>query len=178
MQVHTTCSPHNFDYVKSLGADHVYDYRGQDLDALADEVKALTGNKLTLAFDCSPTEDSARFCARAMSDTEKGTYCAILWIAAEVVTAANPHVEPRFTLAYTMFGEALTRYGREFPARPEDLEFGVRWWEASREALAKGTVKAARTEINRGGQGLAGVVEGLKVLKEGKVSGTKLVHTI
>lgn len=113
-----------------------------------------------------------------MSDTEKGTYCAILWIAAEVVTAANPRVEPKFILAYTMFGESFTRYGREFPARLNDFEFGVRWWEASREALARGTVKAARTEVNRGGQGLAGVVEGLHELKEGKVSGTKLVYTI
>lgn len=162
----------------------MYDYHGDvDLDALADEVKARTGNKLALAFDCSPTEASARFCARAMSDDpqEQGraaTYCAILRVDPAVVAAANPRVEARFTMAYTMFAEPFTRYGLEFPARPEDYAFGVRWWEASREALARGQVKPARREVNRTGPGFEGVVAGLDELKEGRVSGTKLVYTI
>lgn len=113
-----------------------------------------------------------------MSDAERGTYCAILRIDPGVLTAANPHVEPRTILAYSMFGDAFKRYGMDFPAKPEDWEFGVKWWETSRAVLAAGKVKPARMEVNRGGEGLAGVVKGLQELKQGKVSGTKLVYTI
>lgn len=173
----TTCSPRNFEYLKSLGADEVHDY-SSDLDALAKDINSRTDNKLTLAFDCSPTEASAQLCAKAMSTTVKGTYCAILRVEPKVIASANPKVEPRFILAYSIFGAAFKRYGFEFPAKPEDLEFGIRWWEVTRETLAAGKVKTARMDVNRGGEGLEGVVKGLQELKDGKVSGTKLVYTI
>lgn len=180
LTVLTTSSPRNFDYLKSLGADAVYDYRTDDLDALAAEIKARADNKLTLAFDCTPTEDSARLCAKALSDTaEKVKYCGILQIDAAVLTAVNPRVEVSMPLAYTVFGHAFKRYGLQFPDAPQDYEFGTQWWETSREMLAAGKVKVVRTDVNRGGAGLEGVVNGLQELKEGlRVSGTKLVYTI
>lgn len=113
-----------------------------------------------------------------MSDAELGQYCSILRIQPEVVTGANARVEPHAILAYSIFGRAFQRYGLDFPARAEDFEFAVRWWEVSREVLASGQVKAARMEVNRGGEGLEGVVTGLREMKEGKYSGTKLVYTI
>ena len=47
-RVVTTASPHNFDYLKSLGADEVYDYNRSD--AAADIARALKGDRMAGAL--------------------------------------------------------------------------------------------------------------------------------
>lgn len=177
LTVITTSSPRNFDYLKSLGADAVFDYH-TDNDTLAQEIKALTKNRLTLAWDCSPTPESARLCAQAMSDTEKGVYSSLLQADQNVIKTANPKVDTDWTLGYTAFGETFSRYGRVFEAKPEDHEFAQMFWEFSSKLLANGKVKVARTAVDQGGSGLEGVLKGLDDLKQGRVSGTKLVYRI
>lgn len=174
----TTCSPHNFEYLRSLGADVLYDYHTEG-DALAREIKTLTQNKLIHAWDCSPTPESARVCALAMSDTQKGLYSSLFPVDEEkVVRPANPLVATDWTMGYTASGESFTRAGRVFPAKPEDREYARMFWEFSAKLLAEGKVKVARTAVDRGGSGLEGVFKGLDDLKHGKVSGTKLVYRI
>lgn len=57
-RVVTTASPHNFDYLKSLGADEVHDYKGDDVaDRLA---HALSGDMMAGALAMG--EGSARAC--------------------------------------------------------------------------------------------------------------------
>lgn len=173
----TTSSPRNFDYLKSLGADTVYDYH-KDTETLAQEIKAATKNKLTLSWDCSPTEDSARLCALAMSDSESGKYSSLLRIDAGIIKTANPRVESESTLGYSAFGETFSRYGMTFEAKPEDREFAGLFWELSRGLLADGRIKVAKMAIDQGGKGLDGVLKGLDDLKQGRVSGTKLVYRL
>ncbi|KAI5481687.1 GroES-like protein [Pseudohyphozyma bogoriensis] len=48
-RVVATCSPRNFDYVKSLGADIVLNY--QDVDQAIEEIKAASGGNLSLVLD-------------------------------------------------------------------------------------------------------------------------------
>lgn len=177
LTVLTTASPRNFDYLKSLGADAVFDYH-KDTEALAREIKELTKNELTLAWDCSPTDESARLCALAMSDKGNGVYSNLLRVDAELVKKANPKVEVRSTLGYTAFGEKFSRGSFTLEAKPEDREFAAKFWELSRELLADGKVKVAKIAVDQGGKGLEGVLKGLDDLKQGKVSGTKLVYTI
>lgn len=177
LTVITTSSPRNFEYLKSLGADAVYDYH-TDIEKLAQEIKDFTKNKLTLSWDCSPTEESARLCALAMSDSEKGTYSSLLFIDANVVKKANPLVESDFTLGYTIFGEEFSRYGKTFKAKPEDREFAGMFWGKCRSLLADGKIKVANMAIDQGGKGLEGVLKGLDDLKQGRVSGTKLVYRL
>ncbi|KLU83812.1 hypothetical protein MAPG_02862, partial [Magnaporthiopsis poae ATCC 64411] len=62
-KVLTTASPRNFDYLRSLGADEVYDYNS---DGWAEEVRKSTGGKLRYAWDCISLEASARGCAAAL----------------------------------------------------------------------------------------------------------------
>lgn len=173
----TTSSPRNFEYLKSLGADVVYDYH-VDMDTLAEEIKSFSQNKLTLAWDCSPTPESARLCAKAMSDSDTGHYSSILQIEPDIITSVNPLVKSDFILAYSIFGDAFNRHGRKFEAKPEDFEFGKMFWELSEELLASGRIRVARTAVNQGGSGLDGVLKGLDDLKDGKVSGTKLVYKL
>ncbi|KAK2613982.1 hypothetical protein N8I77_000847 [Diaporthe amygdali] len=177
LTVLTTASPHNFEYLKSLGADAVFDYH-TPVEELAKEIKAHTNNNLTLSWDCSPTPESARLSALAMSDSQPGVYGSLLPIKDEVLKSANPSVSSGFTMGYTALGEAFKRHGREYPQKPEDAKFGKAFWELTEDLLSKGKFKAARMSVNRGGEGLEGVLKGLNDLKEGKVSGTKLVYTL
>lgn len=140
------------------------------------------------AWDCSATPASARVCALALgsgtTDAEaeeeatKYKYSSILPIDPGVLRAANPRVASEWTLGYTIFGERIERGGFVLEAKPEDKAFAGRFWEASRALLADGRVEVARLALDRGGGGLAGVLAGLEELKEGRVSGTKLVYRI
>lgn len=171
----TTCSPRNFEYVKSLGAEAAFDYADP---ACAERIREFFGDGQPLlhAWDCIASPETARLCVAAMAP-EGGKYRSLLWVPNEVVLGANPKVTNGFTFAYTVFGEAFEKW-KKFEASQEDFEFGKMFWELSRELLASGKIKAARTEVNRGGEGLEGVIVGLKELKENKVSGAKLVYTL
>lgn len=155
----------------------MFDYH-TPAEELSKEIKAQTNNSLTLAWDCSPTPESTRLSALAMSDSQPGVYGALLPVKDEALKSVNPNVSGGFTMGYTVFGEAFSRHGREYPAKPEDREFGRAFWELSGDLLAKGKFKVARTSVNQGGEGLEGVLKGLDELREGKVSGTKLVYTL
>lgn len=177
LTVITTSSPRNFDYLKSLGADVVLDHH-TDTEALAQEIKRLTKNELTLAWDCSPTEASTRLCALAMSDAQSGKYSALLLVDKDLVKSINPNVESETTMGYTAFGEAFHRGGKDYPAKPHDREFASKFWDLSKGLLADGRVKVAKIAVDQGGTGLEGVLKGLDDLKQGKVSGTKLVYRV
>lgn len=177
LTVLTTASPRNFDYLKSLGADAVFDYH-TPTEELAKEIKSQTNNNLTLAWDCSPTPESAQLSALSMSDSQPGVYGALLPVKDEILKSVNPNVSGGFTMGYTVFGEAFSRGGRDYPAKPEDFAFGQAFWRLSGDLLSQGKFKVARTSVNQGGDGLDGVLKGLHDLREGRVSGTKLVYTL
>src|SRR4051812_38630358 len=64
-RVITTSSPHNYDYMKSLGVSETFDYHSL---TCARDIKAATKGQLRLAWDCVSGNDSAKLCAEAMSD--------------------------------------------------------------------------------------------------------------
>lgn len=173
----TTASPHNFDYLKSLGADACFDYNSPTCAA---DIRAYTQNKLRYAWDCIATADAVKLCAQALSDDDEGgAYGSLLPVAADTVSGANPRAKciPS-TLAYTCFGEFFDKFDSKFEAKPEDYEFGKMFWELSRQLLADGKLKVARTTVNKGGNGLESVFVGLDDLRHGRVSGTKMVYTL
>lgn len=146
---------------------------------MVDEIKAWSADPdaLTLAWDCVSSGGSTEICAAALSKTRAGRYWALLAIDEKVVRGVNDKVESGYRLAYTMFGEPFEKRVK-VPAIPGDYEFGKTFWEVARGLLAEGKVKPARADVNRGGKGLEGVLVGLDELKEGKVSGVKLVYTL
>lgn len=176
-KVLTTASPRNFDYLRSLGADEVYDYNS---DGWVEDVRKSTGGKLRYAWDCIALEASARGCAAAL-DTDVAAapkYAALLYLDAAVVKAANPAVDgPEVTLGYTAVGEAFSKW-TDVPAKPEDYEHAKMFVTLVEGLLAQGKLKPAKTEVDRGGKGLEGVLVGLQEHKAGKVSGTKLVYHV
>ncbi|KAK0642202.1 putative zinc-binding oxidoreductase ToxD [Cercophora newfieldiana] len=172
-QIITTCSPANFDLVKSLGATAAFDYRDPDC---ASKIREYTNDALTLALDCVSDEKSAEISSNAIS-SKGGAVCYLL--------SGRRHkredVENKFILAYTAMGEYFEfsiRGKVEYPAQLEDLEFGRKFWQLAERLLAEGKVKPHPVEVNLGGGGLEGVFEGLQAMREGNVSGKKLVYSL
>lgn len=170
----TTASPHNFDYLKSLGADHVFDYNDP---SSPEKIRELTNSKLQLAWDCHSTEQSGVFVARSMDPEAGGRIGSLLPPAKKQIAEVNAKIDAQNTLYYTAFGEEYTYFGVK-PAVPEDYEFASKFWELSHGLYADGRVKPIKVIKNRGGEGLEGVLVGLQELKQGKVSGGKLVYTL
>ncbi|KAI5866826.1 putative alcohol dehydrogenase [Durotheca rogersii] len=174
LTVIATASPHNFDYVKSLGADAVFDYKSPTCGA---DIKAFTNNKLKLAWDC--TGKGVEVCAAALSDAEESKYATIISVDKDLLRQLNPKVDgPYFHLAYDAFGDGYPWWDGDVPPKPDELEFGTRFLSLTPQLLADGTIRPIRTFVNRGGSGLEGVLKGLDELRAGRVSAGKLVYTL
>lgn len=163
----TTCSPHNFDLVKKLGADHVFDYRDPNTPS---EIRKLTDDKLKYAYDTIGSDPAPKVCDGALS-TSGGTYVAITRNE-----SSREDVSFHITLAYTVFGEGYKAGNFEIPPSEEDKISAMKFWEVAEKLLASGKVKPHPLTVGK--DGLKGASEGLQQMKEGKVSGVKLVYRI
>ncbi|KAM3519695.1 hypothetical protein MY4038_009700 [Beauveria bassiana] len=179
LQVLATASPRHFDYLRSLGADVLLDYHAPVADLVA-QIKAVTAEEdITLAWDCIHSEHFQNVAAQALSSTKRGIYATVKALTpADLLQDRNPMVEAKFQLGYTAFGESFERGGLVFPAVPEDAAFAAAFWERSAKLLEEKQLHPIEETINRGGQGLEGVIVGLEDLRQGKVSGTKLVYSL
>ncbi|KAF5015224.1 hypothetical protein F66182_13521 [Fusarium sp. NRRL 66182] len=164
-----TCSPRNFDYVKSLGADKWFDYNEPNVGA---QIREYTQNKLKYAWDTVSEEGSAKICAEALTSEAGAKYGSIL-----PVKIPREDIESTSTLMYTVFGEEF-KFGKDsnFPASPEDFEYTKKFIALTEKLLAEGKLKTHRVKV--GADGLKGVVKGLEDMKAGKVSGQKLVYRV
>ncbi|KAF2825388.1 oxidoreductase-like protein, partial [Ophiobolus disseminans] len=164
-EVIATASPHNFDLVRKLGADQIFDYKDPEVGA---KIRKATNDKLKLVFDCISEGSSPGICAAAVSSS--GGHVSTLL---PVKDFPRKDVKANFTLAYTALGE---RYSKDhFPASQTDYEFGSKFWKVAEELINSGKIKTHPVEVRNG---LEGVPQGLKDLKDGKVSGVKLVYKV
>ncbi|KAL2864396.1 zinc-binding alcohol dehydrogenase family protein [Aspergillus lucknowensis] len=168
LTVITTCSPRHFDLVRSLGADHVFDYRSPD--AVRD-VKAVTSNSLRYALDTVATEETAQFCSQAMGE-EGGKYSSL----APIPRLPRDDVLNLSYMAFTAIGEEFEIGGLRVPARPNDSAFAADFMKIFEELWAKKMIKAHPVDARSGG--LGGIAEGLQEMREGRVSGVKLVYSL
>jgi NADPH:quinone reductase-like Zn-dependent oxidoreductase len=172
LKVIATASPRNFEYLKSLGADEVFDYKSPTVGA---DIREYTKNTLTLAWDC--TGFGAEISAAALS-SDGGKYANIIPVKREQLTDINPNVDgPYGTLMYSIFGEFFSK-GKDYPADADEFKFAVKFSEIVRQLIADGKLKAPTTFVNRGGEGFEGILKGLDELRADKVSGGKLVYTL
>lgn len=168
----TTCSPRNFDYVKSLGADATFDYNSSSCGA---DIRKHTNDKLYYAFDCISEGSAPGICCAALSSSTSSTkprYSSLL----AVKDFPRDDVEHLYTLAYTGVGEAFKKGPREFEAKPDHKEFQEKFWNVAAQLFEEGKLKVHKPDVRSGG--LQGILQGLDDLKSGKVSGTKLVYNL
>ncbi|KAF2802229.1 enoyl reductase [Mytilinidion resinicola] len=163
-EVITTSSPRNFDLCRSLGADQTFDYKEPDVGA---KIREATKGRISLVFDTISELGSPEISAAAIGPAG-GKYSSLL----PVKTLGREDVSVGFTLAYTIFGLMV-----ETPEQGvRDYEFGVKFWKLSEGLLNSGKLKAHPAEVREGG--LIGILQGLQDLKDGKVSGVKLVYKV
>lgn len=129
-----------------------------------------TGGSIKKVFDTVSTADSAAICAAAFG-SHGGTYCNLLG-----VDCPRSDVESIYFLGYDMSGEAYIFEGHSFPANPEAFEFGRKWLKIAEELWASGKWQTHRQKV--GQNGLLGVLDGMQVMRQGLVSGEKLVYRV
>jgi NADPH:quinone reductase-like Zn-dependent oxidoreductase len=166
LTVFTTSSPHNFDLVRRLGADHVFDYNSPTVGA---DIRAASKDSIAHVFDTISTESTVAISAEAIG-TSGGKYSSLL----SVDKFPRDDVTKASTIAYSGLGETFHKGGKEFPANKEHLEFQTKFWKLSGELLAQGKFKTHPVELREGG--LDKILDGVDDLKQGKVSGVKLVY--
>ncbi|KAJ5280553.1 Protein TOXD [Penicillium angulare] len=162
-----TCSPHSFDLVLGLGADIVYDYKDPKSAA---EVHKYSDDKLKLAVDCIGSQASGKFCEEVIS-TSGGDYCTLVRVKLE-----RPDINYHWVLAYTCFGEPVKMGEIAIPALPEHKANAEKFAVLAEGLLAEEKLKTHPSRVGKGG--LNGVLDGLDLMRNGKVSGEKLVYNV
>ncbi|KAF2663140.1 putative zinc-binding oxidoreductase ToxD [Microthyrium microscopicum] len=166
-----TASPHNFSYVKSLGASAVYDYRSSTVGA---DIRKATNNKLYVAWDAISEGSSPQIVADALAEPAPAGV-TLKWGTILRPKGPRSDVSQTATMMYTSIGDAYVKGGRESPASKEDFEFMKNFVEISEKLIHEGKVKPVQFEVKGG---IDDILAGLNDMKEGKVSGKKLVFTI
>lgn len=147
-----------------------FDYH--DLDCGL-KIREFTGNKLKLAWDTISLPASARICAHAISTGPGGRYFALL-----PEPCPRDDVESSYTMAYYMFGEKV-QMSEDGPVIPPDhsgFRYAKEFVSMANQLLAAGKIKVHPQQVCGGG--LAGALEGLEMMRDGKVTGSKLVYRV
>jgi len=166
-----TASPNNFEFLKELGAEYVFDYH--DAEACVKQIRDVTGDSLTHVLDCIGAED---ICVPAMSTSIDGVYCTLTDLPPGDI--ANPRIRRERVEGYTACGEPYEMMGQRVEVNEHDYELGKTFFEITRKLVEEENIKPHRMSINEGGVGLEGALAGMQLMREGKVDGRKLVYTI
>ncbi|KAI3394644.1 hypothetical protein diail_2454 [Diaporthe ilicicola] len=168
----TTCSSRNFDLVKSFGASAAFDYTQQQGGDLGTQIRAHTKGRLRHALDCITDQASVACCYAALG-RPGGRYasleaCAPEWRTREAVRAA-------FVMMHEAFGSEVALGQGEYwrAANPQARRLAADMYRVMQDLLDGGRIRPHPAEVV--GRGLEHVLEGLRVLKSGSVSGKRLV---
>lgn len=163
-----TCSPKNFSLAKSFGAEHVFEYADPDAP---ERIRKLNGNKLGYALDCITDNDSISPCYASIGRVG-GKYASLELCPEELQT--RKAVQARFVCALEIFGKLIVLgKGYDSEGREELYDFAVSWYQ-----LFQGLMNDAKLRshpVQTVGGGFEGVKEGTRLLRNGAVSGKKVV---
>ena len=79
-------------------------------------------------------------------------------------------------MAYDVLGEPYRMGMNEVSPDSTNFEFGIKWWELAQKLLEERRIHPHPYQVKPGG--LAGVLAGLQLLREGKVRASKLVYRV
>ncbi|KAA8916848.1 hypothetical protein TRICI_000967 [Trichomonascus ciferrii] len=170
-RVIATCSPHNAQFVESLGAEKTFNYRDSDV---VDQIKAYAGDKIEIGFDTISTHQTMPL-VNAVLPTDRPVHMdATLGYEDKLKDQKKDNVKYGVLFAYHV-ADAIKKFGvngKAIPAPP-----GL-------HDLSRDLVKTVNTTILPKirhlpcqilPKGLDSVKEGLEIVETGKNSGTKIV---
>lgn len=167
LRVVTTCSEPNRGLMFELGAHAVFDYHDPQV---GEQIREDTDDALEFVLDTISTPQSAAICSASISSSG-GSYHALL-----DVKSAREDVDSHVSMAYDLLGEPYRMGPNETSPDKGNIEFGIRWWNSVQKLLAERRVLPHPYQVKAGG--LAGVLAGLQLLREGKVRASKLVYRV
>lgn len=166
-----TCSPQNFDLVRSYGAEEVFDYKSPSCAA---DIRAYTKNSLKYVLDCISVPETMKFSYECIGRLG-GRYTALEpytegfctrynvksdWVFAACALGAPCHWKPPFRR----------------DADPEARESAFEWLGTMQKLLDEGRLRTHPIQKMEGG--LEGILRGIEMLRNKEVSGKKLVYPI
>ncbi|KAF2144824.1 uncharacterized protein K452DRAFT_266968 [Aplosporella prunicola CBS 121167] len=169
LKVITTCSPKHFDWLKKLGAHHVFDYRSEDV---VEQIKAVAPD-LIYAFDTIGMKSSSSLASKALREGG-GTLCTVRPGKANTEEVSRG-VQVTDVLVWTAFLKEH-RYGEFYwPPSKDDHELAAELFDKLPEWLETGKIQPNPTRVF---QGLEFVSRGFEAYRKGEVSGFKIVYSI
>ncbi|EMD35666.1 hypothetical protein CERSUDRAFT_157554 [Gelatoporia subvermispora B] len=166
LRVLSTASPKNFELVKDLGADEVFDYADSKT---ARKIFAATSGTLKHAVDCISEGMTPNQVSMSLSK-EGGTIATLL-----PYESRKKGVETRFVLAYKFFGKDI-EFPFVFPADQEHRKNAPVYCRLIQEVITCFGLKATPVRIFP--YGLASVSDGFEYMRSGKLSAEKITYRI
>ncbi|KAF3480349.1 putative zinc-binding dehydrogenase family oxidoreductase [Arthroderma uncinatum] len=168
----TTCSPSNFELVKSYGAAETFDYRSKNC---VEQIKKHTRNSLKYVIDCVSEPETMEFCYQCMG--RSGGKLVTLEPPPKYLNSRPKTIKTDWVLGPALHGKAIgwpEPMTRE-PA-PELKEFAKSWFTTVQELLDQGKLKTHPLRVMDGG--FPAILDGLELLKTKQVSGQKLIYRL
>lgn len=167
-----TCSPHNFNLVKSYGAVEAFDFRSP---TCATDIRHFTKNSLCYALDCITGQKSIQLCYAAIGRAG-GKYTS-LDPYPETVAKTRKVIVADWVMGPTLIGEDITwPPPHDFKGSKELREFGEDWFKVLQGLLDEGKITTHPLNIMSGT--LEDVLVGMETVKAGNVSAKKLVYRL
>lgn len=171
-RVAATSSPNNFDLVKSLGADVVFNYKDPDYIA---KIKESTEDSVHYALDAISLPQTQKDTVKILGPGS-GKVLTVLPIDEEA-KALRADVTVDLTLVYTTHGLPFNFREHHFQVVGEDRAHAANFIGNKLSDLVKsGQLKPNPVKLFPGG--LEGISAGLKYMEEGNVSGYKIVYRL
>ncbi|KAJ4994295.1 Zinc-type alcohol dehydrogenase-like protein C2E1P3.01-like protein 4 [Stagonosporopsis vannaccii] len=165
----TVCSPKHHEKVKSLGANHVFDYKSDDV---VDKIKS-AAPRVQYIFDTIGDKSSSATSSHALGEAG-GTLCTV-----RPGKANTEHVSSQAkvtdVLVWTAFLKDHQYKENKWPANEDDHKLSADLFENLSQWLEDGTIKPNETKVLHG---LDKVPEGFQEYRDGRISGYKIVYAI
>ncbi|ORY17103.1 chaperonin 10-like protein [Clohesyomyces aquaticus] len=172
-RVITTCSPRNFNLVKSFGAEAAFDYNSP---TCAEDIKAWTSNRLKFALDTITEAKTIKLCYNCIGRTG-GRLTGLENIPTELTDTMRKSVKADWILGITLTGKRIA-LGTGYESAPSEdrRKFGGEWFKTLQNLLDDGKLRGHPPKVMDGG--FEGILQGVEMLKRKEVSGEKLVYVI
>ncbi|ORX37329.1 hypothetical protein BD324DRAFT_441385 [Kockovaella imperatae] len=167
-KVITTASSKNHELLKSLGADHVFDYKDE---SVVDKIREAASD-LRYVFDTIGNETSSATASKAVRQ-EGGSLCTV-----RPGKGNTDNVERRVkvtdVLVWTVFLKDHAYKEFKYPASFEDRQLGIELFEHLPSWLATGRVKPNAVRL----MDLDSIHDGFQLYRDGKISAEKVVYAV